>query len=197
MNKIDLFANHLWSFDIPMFFDIKNDYIQEIYAFREKYSSVSFSNVDGWRSPDLYSIQMRSTNLKMLLHRIKETVDRTILNGRFTVDIDGLWYNINSPGSSNHLHHHPGSHLSGIFYINVPKDSEKCGYLNIQSPNNYSEFNYQMALNAEHSMVAYNVEPVEGRFFMFPAHLWHCVLTNETDEDRISLACNINLKLRE
>ena len=34
------------------------------------------------------------------------------------------------------------------------------------------------------------VQPIEGRIIMFPAWLWHCVETNESNDIRISVSFN-------
>ena len=35
-------------------------------------------------------------------------------------EIHEAWVGINRPGSSNTVHLHPGSHISGVFYVSVP-----------------------------------------------------------------------------
>lgn len=192
MPKIDLFPQDLWYWDLPVYADIKENLIKEVYSLKNTIPSVTISNVNGWQSPSVFALNFRSNNLKIILNRIKDHIKNDVLQYSYQYTIDTLWFNVNQPGSLNHIHSHPGCDLAGVFYIKVPESAEKSGELIIQNPITYQTYNYLRCstspLNTE-----YKVKPVEGRFYLFPAFLNHGVLTNNTDEDRISFACNISV----
>lgn len=194
MNKIELFPTDLWWHDIPVFFDIKESFIKEIYSLKNTVPSVQISNIHGWQSPDIALLNHKSANLRIILSRIQDFIKNEVIQYSYSADVVGLWYNINPPGSANHVHSHPGVDLSGVFYIKVPSPAKKSGVLTIPNPNVYKEFNYGMMSSNNKSFIKYDVEPCEGRFYLFPSHLEHGVLTNETNDDRISFACNIKLR---
>lgn len=194
MTKIEIFPQDLWYFDIPVFFDLKESLIKEIYSLKNTVPSSLISNVNGWQSPSVYNIRHKSNNLRIITHRIIEHIKNDILQYSYSASIDSLWYNINPPGSSNHIHNHPGCDLAGIFYINVPSPAEKSGKLVIANSNYFEQFNYLQKSTSKYKSSEYSIEPCEGRFYLFPASLYHGVLTNETNEDRISFACNITIK---
>jgi len=96
------------------------------------------------------------------------------------------WLNWTKPGQHHHKHAHPNSLISGVYYINARKDSDKIffcrdAYQQIKIPP--AEWNQ------------YNSEswwfPVESNdVLFFPSSLVHMVRSVEENETRISLAFN-------
>lgn len=96
------------------------------------------------------------------------------------------WLNWTKPGQFHHKHAHPNSLISGVYYINARKDSDKIffyrdGYQQIKFPP--AEWN------------AYNSEswwyPVgTNDLVLFPSSLTHMVQPVEGEDTRISLAFN-------
>ena len=111
----------------------------------------------------------------------------------YKLEIDGMWYNINHKDCYNDLHDHPGADLAGIFYIKIPNQSEPVGDLMFMDPFNYNQSNLHESMNPKVPVRSYKVTPTEGRFYMFPGHLLHRVEPNQTHEDRISIAFNMNI----
>jgi len=104
-----------------------------------------------------------------------------------------MWININGKGHYNTLHNHPGCIMSGIFWVKAP---ENCGKLGFQNPHSFAEsrliesadVDVKKRLNYHY---AFEFAPQEGILVMFPSHLMHLVEPNESDEDRISIAFNL------
>lgn len=96
------------------------------------------------------------------------------------------WLNWTKPGQHHHKHAHPNSLISGCYYVNAHKESDKIffyreGYQRIKFPP--AEWN------------AYNSEswwyPVgTGDLVLFPSSLTHMVQPVEGEDTRISLAFN-------
>ena len=69
-----------------------------------------------------------------------------------------------------------------MFYNN-PYINYGCKYFKYKI-NNYNEIN----------SLSWNVEPKEGTLIMFPSYLEHSVEENKSNEKRISMAFDINIK---
>jgi uncharacterized protein (TIGR02466 family) len=99
------------------------------------------------------------------------------------------WVKKNYKGSSNKPHCHGFDSLSGVYYLNVPKNSGDLVFLNIDKTmcknkkfiddaNFYSEF---------------IIQPKEYDLILFFSDTIHYVQSNNSEEDRISMAFNINI----
>jgi hypothetical protein len=94
------------------------------------------------------------------------------------------WCNVNSPGSENFLHSHPGNFMSGVIWL----QSEDTGILEFV-PNNYLNKLSHPAW-PYHGIGRY--EPVDGDILIFPSYLLHRVTQNQSDKERVSLAFDIS-----
>lgn len=96
------------------------------------------------------------------------------------------WSNYTKPGQHHHKHAHPNSLISGVFYVQANKESDKIyfyrdGYQQIKLP--VDQWN---AFNSESWWL-----PVEtGQLLLFPSHFTHMVETVKGEEERVSLAFN-------
>ena len=108
-------------------------------------------------------------------------------------EITGMWAVVNGPGSSNRLHNHPFNYLSGVFYLQVPKDS---GSLIFHDPRPQSEVLSPPKKQGENLHTAHRVtwEPKQNDLLVFPSWLQHEVEINNSQEERIVISFNIQLK---
>ena len=106
------------------------------------------------------------------------------------------WININPPGAFNVKHNHPASDLAGVLWIKAPKNSGKIVF---DSPNNHSSY-HEIESYSEEFKYSSNIYqtfyfiPTEGTILIFPSYLRHLVEENKSEEDRISVSFNIQLK---
>ena len=178
--------------DVGNFDSIRNKLIQHVYDERKRDpKGVVISNRGGWQSR---SFDINKPNI--LLHStIAKAVSRiSYFKQGTTVRIHG-WMNINKKGDYNRSHNHPGSDMSGILYL---KCNKKSGRVVFDSPYTFSSWNELSSYNDEfventNCYKSYRFYPIEGRMLVFPAHFRHLVEENESDEDRISIAFNLNL----
>ena len=103
-----------------------------------------------------------------------------------------LWSNLNRPGDYNTVHDHPDCHLSGVYYVKLPKGDQPndCGMLRFYNPMysyNYNTDHY----NPPYKQPRVEVKGKEGALLIFRAPILHDVTKNNTEEDRISLSFNI------
>lgn len=96
------------------------------------------------------------------------------------------WLNWTKPGQFHHKHAHPNSLISGCFYVNAHKDSDKIffyreGYQRIKFPpiewNSYNSESWWYPVGT-------------GELVLFPSELTHMVEPVGGDDTRISLAFN-------
>lgn len=105
---------------------------------------------------------------------------------------NGYWINENLKYNYNKLHIHPHSHFSGIFYIMVPSNSGTISFTRNDLTHQYLNLN-QFSNNTDFNIV-HEINPEEGLFIMFPANLSHQVNPNLSDDRRISVAFNLQIK---
>lgn len=194
LNYEDIFTTRLYSKSLQI---DNNLLIEEIYRIQEKHYCEYRTNVGGWQSGDLNPDLLNNLNCKEFINLITN-INNTLFeisNTELlpTLTIDNIWVNINSKYNFNWDHIHPGSVLSGSYYVKVP-DKKNVSVEFIQ-PDTFIESMYShWAAKSDiyknyltHSKI-YNIE--ENLLLMFPGHLKHRVYPNISDEKRISIAFN-------
>jgi hypothetical protein len=83
-----------------------------------------------------------------------------------------------------HIHSHADADISGVYYV---KSSGEDGNIFFQNPNKLMTASH--VYNQLYDRVTYKPEP--GRIILFPGWLEHGVLTNTTDNERVSVSFNI------
>ncbi|MCA8902369.1 MAG: hypothetical protein KDA53_14095 [Hyphomonas sp.] len=110
----------------------------------------------------------------------------------FCLRLDAIWVNILPEGGSHSSHVHPGSVISGTYYVRVP---EGAGSLKIEDP----RLGFMMAAPQplddapEAARRFVYLEPQEGRAFFWESWLRHEVMPNRSEEPRISISFNYAL----
>ena len=180
------------------YLDLKDDFLKMCYD--EKNFNTDgriVSNRGGWQSGLEWFFDDKNKKFNTYIHKMVEKLfyESFDHSGELTFEISNSWININPPGAYNLSHTHPGCDYTGIFYVKLTEDS----YILLDNPNNHchgttyamypEEFKLAFNLNAE-----IELHPSEGGMIIFPSSLRHSVEENETDEDRVSIAFNINIK---
>ena len=177
----------------------KKELLNFCYSEKKKYPEglEGRSNIgNSWHSSDHY---MGEDNLisSILSSSISSYfIDNKIFKEKIQYCISNAWININAKGGSNALHDHPGASLSGVFWINAPKDS---GNIVFKNPHNFVESS-TLPRYADHLSASFNkyqsfyLEPKEGYMVLFPSHIQHNVNENLSNEDRISISFNLQIK---
>ena len=171
---------------------IRDDLIDWIYKYQSTAETVHLTNRGGWQSPsDFYQQETFSEFKSYILNNAFQSL--THYNRRF--ELSNMWININKKGNYNTAHNHPGCIMSGVFWVKAP---ENCGNLRFLSPHSFAECfllqsfqddDVRKKVNYSESM---DFMPKDGVMILFPSHLQHLVESNESDEDRISIAFNLS-----
>ena len=104
------------------------------------------------------------------------------------------WINVNRAGDRNLLHCHPGSFLSGVYYVKVPHGMSG-GQVLFRDPRGPAVAMYeapQIELPWVGTGVGIPFSPVTGLLLLFPAWLEHRVEPFAGDGERISVAFNLS-----
>ena len=169
-------------------------YIYELQ--KENSSGPIRSNRGGWHSPYFKLTDKNSIQNKFALALQKYILNACINLGWKTEDkqirITSMWSIINKKGNFNVAHTHPNSFLSSAYYVKAPNN---CGKFQVENPNQakrywYPEVKSKNEINKD--FISINVE--EGDLLLFPGYLSHKVAVNESDEDRIVISFNVDIR---
>lgn len=95
------------------------------------------------------------------------------------------WLNFTKQGQFHHKHAHPGSLISGVYYVSTDDDDRimfyRSGFQRIKfNPASYNPWNSD----------SWWIPVKSGELILFPSELEHSVPPIQTDHERISLAFN-------
>ncbi|MEH6487490.1 TIGR02466 family protein [Hyphomonas oceanitis] len=110
-----------------------------------------------------------------------------------TLELNGLWVNILGESGSHSGHIHPGSVISGTYYVSIP---EGAGQLKFEDP----RLAFMMAAPQpeddapEAARRFVYVTPTQGHAMFWESWLRHEVMPNRSDIPRISISFNYAVK---
>ena len=157
---------------------------------------VSKSNAGGWHSDDFIiednvPIQNFISKFNNLLPKIfinQMGVDKKLTN----IKILNMWSVVNGKNTFNMKHNHPNSYFSAAYYIKTNEDS---GHIKFFDPKEVKTMYYPALgeLNDLSTNIV-RIKPEEGKLLLFPSYLHHAVEVNISDEDRIVISFNLDIK---
>jgi uncharacterized protein (TIGR02466 family) len=157
-------------------------------------SALTFEKNNEWVSNNhkLSDITFKSNiieehNLVCLKAYIKLCMDEYLshCSNKMDYNIIQSWMTKTSKGEITTVHNHGMFDIAGVYYYKTNENDGAIKFLNPNAGMTGSQVfvrDYQMGLN-----------PKEGMCILFPAWLNHTVEMNKTDNERMSLAFNINI----
>lgn len=112
-------------------------------------------------------------------------------NNKRNVVCKDAWINVNKPGDSQEFHVHPTLIFSAVYYI---KTNQNSGMIEFMKPSGFLEEKLSDCKYSKYNSNRENYNPNEGDLIIFRSNLPHRVMTNISDENRVSLAMNFILK---
>ena len=183
-------------------FNIPNDVIRkEVEELEKEYPSPLRTNIGGSQtspidtsSPLIGDITKKYPALSDLNDFIMEFSTLTIQSNGICTAMDTVrrsnwWVNRNPIHGYNCIHEHGRTDLIGIYYV---KSTPESGTLTVVR-NDGSSYTKLYKGNSDDFKRSFTVPCIEGKFFLFPGHLWHYVTEHLGGEDRISISYNLYL----
>ena len=161
-----------------------------IYSLQDISNGRQYSNRGGWQSNDVTDDPNMASFIKEVEGKSENLRKYINYKSNVRLKVDGIWININHPYSYNSLHTHPGSYMSGVYYVKAPKDSGDLVFKHpsilqaLYIPNDIIEHN-------EATCSKWFIQPEEDKILFFPSWVEHEVGQNLSNEDRISIAFNL------
>ena len=197
--KLDqIFSTPLMSFDYGKINDDENKFIS-------KCLESTTENIFNYSSTETYVLDKGLSKIRHFIEEsIRTYVETVIIGGKydeydFDFRITQSWLNKtlrNSDG--HHIHNHPNSFISGVFYVRVKPDVD---YIVFSRPN--QQF-FQFPIKEYNTFNSYqwSVGVSEGQLLLFPSTLIHevkppkvsdMISSDDTNAnaDRISLSFNV------
>ena len=154
---------------------------------------VTKSNLGGWQSDDINYLDSPFSFLLDVEKICQEYAENVLLTDR-QLYLCNAWININQKDNSNIVHVHPGSVLSGVYYVKTPKE---CGNIVFLHPGSdlltwaWGNFIPESNQNA-YSSPRWWLPAKANTLYIFPSWLKHSVQPNMSDEERISISFNFS-----
>jgi uncharacterized protein (TIGR02466 family) len=100
-----------------------------------------------------------------------------------------------NPLESDSPHHHPGSDLVGIYYVQTPENSGDLLLYETRGSVNYmwQDPNISPDPQNRQGRISYRFKPSAGKLVMFPNYLFHSVETNLSNDTRIAIVIDVRL----
>ena len=166
----DLFPTPVWHIEgTPQV--LIDELYKGAYRFKKSYPSETKSNEGGYQTPTFNWEDFHPQGI--------EYIDK-VVGDKFKFKVGSWRYNINGQGHWNQPHTHPDCDMALVLYVT---DSD--GLLHLLSPFPQRRF--------ERSADHVNVDAKKGDIIILPADIYHYVLPNPREEDRVSISMNLQL----
>tara|TARA_Y100000592_G_scaffold86844_1_gene140652 strand:- start:694 stop:1269 length:576 start_codon:yes stop_codon:yes gene_type:complete len=189
-NIVELFKTPLYFEDLKLDTKSMKKYIMSI---REKNDSVKKSNIGGWQSDNLEGEHPPLNNLFNGIEK-HANIFANEIGLKDGLRISNGWININYYKDYNVDHIHGHCMMSGVYYIETPKD---CGNIEFSAGDTdlrsltWSE----KRTKEENSFTVprWWMPAIQNRLYLFPNWLTHRVRPNlNPKKERISISFNLN-----
>ena len=145
---------------------------------------------------------------EIILHTKRYVMDVLQYKDIFEYVITKTWLSRTRSQKEIPWHIHSTSHISFVYYLNMPPNAHKLKFLN---PHNKNSFFLGMSLESryeERTMVKefnqlnseeFYIHPPEGTVALFPSSVQHCTqcVDKSFDDERLAIVGDITLTLKE
>lgn len=178
--------------------DLNDALTREIAARRKAEQGLENRNRHGWQSQHDFFQRKEQGHARLarifaqLTKQTIEALDPTADFDRFQVALNG-WLNVNPPGGYNSPHQHSDAHLSGVYYVDVPKSrTEAGGAIEFLSPHPVRLLSTLIRSPLFSDRI--RVQPSAGDLLIFPSQLTHWVHPNDSGKPRVTIAFNATIR---
>ena len=174
-------------FPTPILIIKYDDDISEETKYVENLEYISQKENKNFKSKDSYLMKHEIfKNIKNFFGESITKYTEKVLNSKQRLVITQCWTNKNPPGAKHHVHVHPNSIISGVFFFRIggklpPIQFAKTNQVAMKlDPTKYNN------ITAETFMLPC----VPGELLLFPSNLKHSVPMNLSEETRYSMSFN-------
>ena len=194
---LKFFPEPVFKYKLEDFKSLNKELSECIYKLQaEDNDGIEKSNKGGWHSSN-FELTVKSSVQNRFAIIVQKYILKVFHNNGWKTEnknirIKAMWAIINKNGDFNILHTHPNCYLSAAYYVKAP---EKCGKFQIENPNIAKRNFYpEIKRKNELNLNVAGIEIEEGDLLIFPGYLPHKVSTNESNEDRIVISFNVDIK---
>lgn len=198
MEKIFLFPCPLFKFDYQNSFRDLNLFVKKIKDIeKQDFNDISLKYTHGSYT-SFYSLEniineQEFTDLKSFIENAVSDVHRQSgLGGE--LEFTRSWANINRKYSYHEEHHHCPNIWSGVYYVQAADNDATISFMNMNILNSSWPYKakklYQNDINSSQTVCKAST----GMLLIFPSYLRHKVDQHMSDNERISIAFNMDLK---
>lgn len=195
---LPLFSVPIGRYDDLDFSEVKPKFLELCKKEREKDNQGRIiSNRNGWQGKSTWFTDEENSFFRDYIHQMVEKIfyESFDHSGELSFTIgNNCWININPKNGYNTSHTHPGCDYAGVFYVNLPTDSESSIVFDNPISHEVAISTNMYSDNLKHKYGLYaesKISVEEGTMIIFPSCLRHFVEPNFSDEERISMAFNI------
>lgn len=184
-------VHQLWSTPIyENYIPVEDNWVN--FAKSEDYKRMASENGD--ITKDYYILEKLPDLKKEIENHINLFVEKYLkVTKNVSFYLTNSWFVQHNPDDYSHSHYHTNSLLSGVYYLDVPKNSGnimflRMGHTQFVFP---SSFNINFDEETHQNCYEYPIDTTDGKILIFPSHINHAVLMNETNKKRYSLSFNV------
>lgn len=188
-NLIEIFKTPIYYEDLELNTKSIKEYCL---SFKDKNKSVNKSNMGGWQSDNLEGEHLLLNDLFLEIEKQSNNFTNKI-GLKNNLKLINTWININNYKDHNQNHIHPNCLLSGVYYVQTPKDCGNIEFTTSDIDLRSYEWNEKTVIDENNYTVPRWIMPaIENRLYLFPNWLTHCVQPNlNSKKERISISFNI------
>ena len=191
------FPEAIFKYKLEDFKNLNKELSEYVYRLQgEDKNGLVRSNKGGWHSEN-FELTIKGSIQNRFALMLQKYILKVFQNNGWKTEnknirIKEMWAIINKTGDFNVIHTHPNCYLSAAYYVKAP---EKCGRFQIENPN-IAKKNYypEIKTKNELNLQVAGIEIEEGDLLIFPGYLPHKVRANESNEDRIVISFNVDIK---
>ena len=191
------FPEAIFKYKLEDFKNLNKELSEYVYKLQgEDKNGLVRSNKGGWHSEN-FELTIKGSIQNRFALMLQKYILKVFQNNGWKTEnknirIKEMWAIINKTGDFNVIHTHPNCYLSAAYYVKAP---EKCGRFQIENPN-IAKKNYypEIKTKNELNLQVAGIEIEEGDLLIFPGYLPHKVRANESNEDRIVISFNVDIK---
>ena len=191
------FPEAIFKYKLEDFKDLNKELSEYVYKLQsEDKNGLERSNKGGWHSEN-FELTIKGSIQNRFALILQKYILKVFQNNGWKTEnknirIKEMWAIINKTGDFNVIHTHPNCYLSAAYYVKAP---EKCGRFQIENPNIAKRNFYpEIKRKNELNLKVAGIEIEEGDLLIFPGYLPHKVSTNESNQDRVVISFNVDIK---